>query len=161
MEIAHRFWNYTIGGFMYARRLALRLKPNAKAEFIKTIETQMIPLLRKQQGFQDELARSHILPGARAKLSQGRRRDATGEDLRGVRFDPSEHNQQCDEINVEFSTSRPQQQDKRIVGRPHSRHFHFGPISSTLAIDADLMRQDSFTSHNGTEPRSIPNLQDF
>jgi hypothetical protein len=40
---------------MYARRLALRLKPNAMAEFSKTIETQMIPMLRKQQGFQNEI----------------------------------------------------------------------------------------------------------
>lgn len=40
---------------MYSRRLVLRLKPNAMAEFSKTIETQMIPMLRKQQGFQNEI----------------------------------------------------------------------------------------------------------
>jgi len=40
---------------MYARRLTLHLKPNATAEFSKTIENQIIPMLRKQKGFQDEL----------------------------------------------------------------------------------------------------------
>lgn len=40
---------------MYARRLRLRLKPNATAELSKALETTIIPTLRKQKGFQDEL----------------------------------------------------------------------------------------------------------
>jgi heme-degrading monooxygenase HmoA len=40
---------------MFARNLHLRLKPNSVAEFTQTIEKEIIPLLRKQKGFQDEL----------------------------------------------------------------------------------------------------------
>jgi heme-degrading monooxygenase HmoA len=32
----------------------MRLKPNTVAEFTKTIETEIIPLLQKQTGFRDE-----------------------------------------------------------------------------------------------------------
>jgi heme-degrading monooxygenase HmoA len=40
---------------MFARRLSVQLKPNRFAEFTKTLEKDVIPLLRKQQGFQDEI----------------------------------------------------------------------------------------------------------
>jgi hypothetical protein len=40
---------------MFARRLAIQLKPNKFAEFIKTFEKDIIPLLRKQRGFEDEI----------------------------------------------------------------------------------------------------------
>ncbi|MGH9713090.1 MAG: hypothetical protein ACRD5M_07310 [Candidatus Acidiferrales bacterium] len=40
---------------MFARKLTLQLKPNSKPEFTKTMDTNIIPLLRKQKGFQDEL----------------------------------------------------------------------------------------------------------
>jgi hypothetical protein len=40
---------------MFARTVNLRLKPNSVAEFTQTIEKEIIPLLRKQQGFQDEI----------------------------------------------------------------------------------------------------------
>ena len=40
---------------MFARNLYLRLKPNSVAEFTHTIEMEVIPLLRKQKGFQDEI----------------------------------------------------------------------------------------------------------
>ena len=40
---------------MFARRLSVQLKPNKFAEFIKTYEKGIIPLLRKQEGFQDEI----------------------------------------------------------------------------------------------------------
>ena len=40
---------------MFARNLHLRLKPNCVAEFTQTIEKEVIPLLRKQKGFQDEI----------------------------------------------------------------------------------------------------------
>lgn len=40
---------------MFARRLSVQLKPNKFAEFIKTFETSIIPLLRKQDGFKDEI----------------------------------------------------------------------------------------------------------
>ena len=40
---------------MFARIVNLRLKPDGVSEFTRTIENQIIPLLRKQQGFQDEI----------------------------------------------------------------------------------------------------------
>jgi hypothetical protein len=40
---------------MVARNVSLHLKPNSVAEFTRTIEKEIIPLLRKQKGFQDEI----------------------------------------------------------------------------------------------------------
>ncbi|HTV57874.1 MAG TPA: hypothetical protein VMJ93_03295 [Verrucomicrobiae bacterium] len=40
---------------MYARRLTMQLKPNSAGEFTKTVESQVIPTLRKQKGFRDEI----------------------------------------------------------------------------------------------------------
>ena len=40
---------------MYARNVALNLKPNTASEFTQTFEKDILPLLRKQSGFQDEI----------------------------------------------------------------------------------------------------------
>ena len=40
---------------MFARKLSIHLKPNTLAEFTKTVENDIVPLLRKQPGFQDEI----------------------------------------------------------------------------------------------------------
>jgi heme-degrading monooxygenase HmoA len=40
---------------MYARNVALRLKANTLSDFTKTFETTVLPILRKQKGFQDEI----------------------------------------------------------------------------------------------------------
>ena len=40
---------------MFARTVNFRLKPNSVVEFTQTIEKEVIPLLRKQEGFQDEI----------------------------------------------------------------------------------------------------------
>jgi hypothetical protein len=40
---------------MFARNISVRLKPNSVAEFTRTIDQEIIPLLRKQKGFQDEI----------------------------------------------------------------------------------------------------------
>jgi hypothetical protein len=40
---------------MFARTLSVQLKPNKFAEFTKTVEKSILPLLRKQQGFREEL----------------------------------------------------------------------------------------------------------
>ncbi len=40
---------------MFTRRVSMHLKPNCVAEFTRTIDKEIIPLLRKQKGFQDEL----------------------------------------------------------------------------------------------------------
>ena len=40
---------------MFARRVTMHLKPNSVAEFTQRLEKEVIPLLRKQNGFQDEI----------------------------------------------------------------------------------------------------------
>ena len=40
---------------MFARHVSMQLKPNTRAEFAQTIENEILPLLRKQHGFQDEI----------------------------------------------------------------------------------------------------------
>jgi heme-degrading monooxygenase HmoA len=41
---------------MFARSVSIRLKPNSGAEFNRAFENEILPLLRKQKGFRDELA---------------------------------------------------------------------------------------------------------
>src|SRR5207344_2972676 len=41
---------------MFARRVYLHMKPNTVAEFTKKLDNEVIPLLRKQKGFQDEIS---------------------------------------------------------------------------------------------------------
>lgn len=41
---------------MYARKVTMKLKPNKSVDFTKRLEADVIPLLRKQKGFQDEIA---------------------------------------------------------------------------------------------------------
>src|SRR5574337_1396623 len=40
---------------MFARNVSMHLKPNKVAEFTRTVDQEIIPLLRKQKGFQDEI----------------------------------------------------------------------------------------------------------
>jgi heme-degrading monooxygenase HmoA len=40
---------------MFTRSVSVHLKPNNVAEFTRTIENEIIPLLRKQKGFQNEI----------------------------------------------------------------------------------------------------------
>jgi hypothetical protein len=46
---------------MFARRVSMQLKPNSIAEFTERLEKEVIPLLRKQKGFQDEI--TFVVPG--------------------------------------------------------------------------------------------------
>jgi hypothetical protein len=46
---------------MFARRVSMHLKPNCVAEFTNRLEKQIIPLLRKQPGFHDEI--TFVAPG--------------------------------------------------------------------------------------------------
>ena len=41
---------------MFARSVSIRLKPNSVAEVNRTLENEILPVLRKQKGFLDELA---------------------------------------------------------------------------------------------------------
>jgi len=40
---------------MFTRSVTMRIKPNSVGEFSKTLEKEILPLLQKQKGFQDEL----------------------------------------------------------------------------------------------------------
>jgi hypothetical protein len=46
---------------MIARNVTMRLKANNASEFTQTLKNEIIPLLRKQKGFQDEI--TFIVPG--------------------------------------------------------------------------------------------------
>ena len=46
---------------MFARRVSMQLKPNSVAEFTQRIEKDILPLLRKQNGFRDEI--TFVAPG--------------------------------------------------------------------------------------------------
>jgi heme-degrading monooxygenase HmoA len=41
---------------MFARSVTIRLKPNAIGDFNRVLENDILPLLRKQKGFREELA---------------------------------------------------------------------------------------------------------
>ena len=40
---------------MFARRVSIHLKPNSAATLTQKMESEVLPLLRKQAGFQDEI----------------------------------------------------------------------------------------------------------
>ena len=40
---------------MFARNVTLRLKADKAAKFTRTLESDVLPMLRKQQGFKDEI----------------------------------------------------------------------------------------------------------
>jgi heme-degrading monooxygenase HmoA len=41
---------------MYARNVSMHLKANTAGEFTQTLEKDVLPLLRKQNGFRDEIS---------------------------------------------------------------------------------------------------------
>jgi quinol monooxygenase YgiN len=41
---------------MFARNVSIRLKPNTLNDFNQTFEKEIVPMLRKQAGFRDEIA---------------------------------------------------------------------------------------------------------
>ena len=40
---------------MFARNVSLRLKPNTLSEFTLIVDKEVVPMLRKQSGFRDEI----------------------------------------------------------------------------------------------------------
>ncbi len=48
---------------MIARNVTMQLKPDSVSAFTQALETQIIPLLRKQKGFADEI--TFIVPGGK------------------------------------------------------------------------------------------------
>lgn len=45
---------------MFARQVTMQLKPKSQPNFARAIETEIIPLLREQRGFKDEI--TFVLP---------------------------------------------------------------------------------------------------
>ena len=41
---------------MYTRNVSMKLKSNSAAEFTRALEKEILPLLRKQKGFKDEIS---------------------------------------------------------------------------------------------------------
>ena len=52
---------------MYARNISFRLKSNMQSDYTRTFENQILPLLRKQKGFKDEITLSN--PGSQDAVS--------------------------------------------------------------------------------------------
>ena len=48
---------------MFARNVSIRLKPNTLNDFNQTFEKEVIPMLRKQTGFRDEIVLSSVDSG--------------------------------------------------------------------------------------------------
>jgi len=46
---------------MFARNVSLRLKPNTLSEFTRIFDNEVLPMLRKQRGFRDEI--TFAVPG--------------------------------------------------------------------------------------------------
>jgi heme-degrading monooxygenase HmoA len=44
---------------MFARQISLRLKSNMVSDYTHTFESEILPLLRKQKGFKDEITLSN------------------------------------------------------------------------------------------------------
>src|SRR5712672_466831 len=95
---------------MFARNVRMQLKPNSTAQFTQTLEKEILPVLRKQEGFQDEV--TFIVPNGNEAIAisfwqtkenaeayalclsesaegaeQGRRGDAPASDVRGLQLD--------------------------------------------------------------------------
>ena len=44
---------------MFARNISFHLKSNMLSDYVRTLENEILPLLRKQKGFKDELTLSN------------------------------------------------------------------------------------------------------
>ena len=45
---------------MFARNVSIHLKPNTLSDYTRTFENEVLPLLRKQKSFKDELTFSNL-----------------------------------------------------------------------------------------------------
>ena len=52
---------------MYARNVSFRLKSSMQSDYTRTFENKVLPLLRKQKGFKDEITLSN--PGSQEAVS--------------------------------------------------------------------------------------------
>ena len=81
---------------MYARNISFRLKSNMQSDYTRTFENQILPLLRKQKGFKDEITLSS--PGSQDAVcnqpvgEQEQRRRLQHQHLPASVEDPGERN---------------------------------------------------------------------
>jgi len=73
---------------MFARRVYMHLKPTSVPEFTQRLEKDILPLLRKQKGFQDEIT-SWVRAAPRHLES------VCGTLRKMLRFTTAEHIQRC------------------------------------------------------------------
>ena len=132
---------------MFARSVSFHLKPGGAAQFTQLFDQDIIPVLRKQKGFQDEIA--FVAPdGAEAVgismwdlkddadtyaarrvcrciegAGAGDRGHASGADVRGVQFDLS---QACGSRECLTPT-------RRLVPGLGGHGRRFGPCASSCA----------------------------
>src|SRR6201997_3496377 len=52
---------------MYARNISFRLKSNMQSDYTRTFENQILPMLRKQKGFKEEITLSN--PGSQDAIA--------------------------------------------------------------------------------------------
>ena len=52
---------------MFARRVSMQLKPGSQSQFTQTVEREIIPMLRNQSGFRDEI--TFVAPEGRAAFA--------------------------------------------------------------------------------------------
>jgi heme-degrading monooxygenase HmoA len=83
----------------------MRLKPNSVAEFSQTIEKRILPMLRKQKGFRDEI--TFIAPGGT---------EAVGISLWDSR-------EQADAYNSEGYSEVQKELNKLVAGTPQVKTY--------------------------------------
>jgi hypothetical protein len=52
---------------MFARNVSFQLKPNTLSDYNRTVENEVLPLLRKQMGFKDDMTLSN--PGSQHAIA--------------------------------------------------------------------------------------------
>ena|ERR1700694_5612191 len=97
---------------MFARNVSMNLKPNTLTEFLKTMENEIVPLLRKQKGFQDEIT-----------LSVPRRREV-------VAISFWDQKRECAGLRLIGLSRGLEDPEKFLDGTPHVRTFDV--VGSTL-----------------------------
>jgi heme-degrading monooxygenase HmoA len=91
---------------MFARHITLQLKPNSANEFTVTFEKEIVPLLKKQKGFVDELL---LITPQRTKL---------------VAISLWETKELAEVYNRELYPRIEKMVEKYIVGAPVIENFH-------------------------------------
>jgi heme-degrading monooxygenase HmoA len=90
---------------VFTRIVSMRLKPSASAEFSQTIEKKILPILRKQKGFRDEI--TLVAPG--------------GMEAVGISFWDSR--EQADAYNSGSYTEVLRELSKLLEGTPEVKTF--------------------------------------